>query len=1081
MTSPTSTKWPRLLPGLAFGVICALLLAAASTLTRATAQSAGSGGDQPRILSVQLDSADVVVRVQVPAGTKKITLESRTRLGAGAWTPVKVLQLDGTAQVSELRLTRSRNLEVLRVRSDSSQPLPAAFYQGTNTFNGATSTTAPSGSNGQFAPGGVVDTMAPGTPTASTSRTVVESDIWKFDGNTLYFFNQYRGLQVVDMSKPDAPLITGTLPLPASGEDMYVVDDRHVALLANGPCSNNGNNSQVLLVDVSSNAPAVVATVPIPGYIQESRLVGTALYVASQAYQQITVPPKPDGTGTDQWQWGTVITSIDLSDPATPVVRDTLWYNGYGNVIMATDQFLFVVSQVGYNWWQSGVHIIDISQPDGTMTALAGISAAGYIADKFKLNVSGDVLEMVSQIYNYNGQLMRTVIETVSLASPASPVKLGQLEVGQGDALYATRFDGDLAYIVTYKRVDPLWVVDLKDPANPKIAGQVQVPGYSSFIFPLGDRLVTVGIDMSNSWRTAVSLFDVHDPANPSLLDKVAIGTQWSWSEANYDEKAFTVLPDAGLVMLPYEGWYSNNIAMGVQLIDLGTNSLAARGVIKHAMQPRRATLFTDRVISISGQELLTVNVANRDEPAVTSDLQLSWTVNRLLLAGDYVIEIANPVGWLGIGNPALRVVRASDPDTLLTALDFTNGLPVTGATLRDGMLYVTQSPSYTWYWLAPLANLNGSDGSTNTATVTTNLYLSVFDLSHLPEVRLSGQTGAGITNVYGFSSLVPLWVKPDLLVWSGGNSYFWPIMAQTAGIAVDSFAPWPWYGNQGSGHLLAFDVQSPTQPQFLNDTSLTSSNYWWGFSQAFSVDDLIYVGHQGSEYITTTNTSGQTVSGGSNGVKADGTIETNAPPVGYWVTRYYMDVVDYADPANPTQRDPVNIPGALQGVAYDGALLYTSAPHWDSKGYTDWTSYLDASAYDGVSASLVASMALPNSWPAPLLVVGNDVLLGTGTNSTLDTWTVDTSRQFARLGSVKLDASAQTLARFGNLLVAQQYGPYVLFNAADPANLVKLGEASQSTCIWGDLNAADGNLVQGLWLPLGDYGVWQIPIPSQQ
>ena len=121
-------------------------------------------------------------------------------------------------------------------------------------------------------------------------------------------------------------------------------------------------------------------------------------------------------------------------------------------------------------------------------------------------------------------------------------IKLGELEIGMGERLRATRFADKLVYVVTFFQIDPLWVVDLSNPATPRITGSVDVPGWSTFIQPLDHQLVTVGIETNH---VAVSLFDVANPAAPALLSRVRLGENYSWSEANWDEKAFTVLPDA--------------------------------------------------------------------------------------------------------------------------------------------------------------------------------------------------------------------------------------------------------------------------------------------------------------------------------------------------------------------------------------------------------------------------------------------------------------------------------------------------------------------------------------------------------
>src|SRR5690606_23719640 len=119
-------------------------------------------------------------------------------------------------------------------------------------------------------------------------RTVVESDIWKLDGDTLYFFNQYRGLQIIDVSAPDAPAVTGAYDLAAAGEQMYLIDSQKVVLLARDTCSWYGDSSEsrVVLLDAASGEPELVAQLPVKGYIVESRLVGSALYVVANSYQQ---------------------------------------------------------------------------------------------------------------------------------------------------------------------------------------------------------------------------------------------------------------------------------------------------------------------------------------------------------------------------------------------------------------------------------------------------------------------------------------------------------------------------------------------------------------------------------------------------------------------------------------------------------------------------------------------------------------------------------------------------------------------------------------------------------------------------
>jgi hypothetical protein len=657
----------RSLVRLSFALLIATAVNAAIVGTAKAASTPASSAatlNGPTISSIRLEGTNVAVTAQIPAGVNVVTLEGRTRVGAGGWVPRAVLHLDGAGGEVTFHSARSGNLELLRVRGETTATLPASFYQGTKTFAGPAGVSGPAGPPVFASAGDAARTPAP-APT-DANRTVVESDIWKIANDTLYFFNQYRGLQVIDVTSPDKPVVRGTLELPAAGEQMYLLDNGYVVLLARDGCGwdANGPVSMVLIVKVVGGVPALAAQLPIRGNIQESRLVGTALYVSAETYRTNFLSPTPDGKTSETWEWGSLISAFDLADPSQPVARESLWSPGYGNVITATDRLLFVATQGTdpNNWWQSDVRVIDISAPNGSIKDLAKLRPQGRVADKFKMDLNGDVFTVISEKNDQratppNSSLV-TKLETFSLTTPTDPKKLGELELGHGERLFATRFDNDRVYVVTFFLKDPLWVVDLADPANPKLSGQLEVPGWSTYIQPLGDRLVTVGIDNSNSWRVAVSLFDVKDPTKPSLLSRVPLGDNYSWSEVNSDEKALTVLPDAGLILVPYQGNTTNGYASRVQLIDLGAASLTARGVIEHRLQPRRATLYGNRVLSISGLELITVDATDRDHPAVTADTALSWPVDRLFVQGNYLIEISNGNTW-NSQDPTLRVTLA--------------------------------------------------------------------------------------------------------------------------------------------------------------------------------------------------------------------------------------------------------------------------------------------------------------------------------------------------------------------------------------------------------------------------------------
>lgn len=1033
--------------------------------------------ESPVIAGVELRKGKAIVHGRIPAGLRKVTLESRTRLGTGTWVPRSVLRLDGTGGDIEMELPIGPQHEMLRLRADASEPLPASFYEGTNRFNGQL------GSTGDAWPmvlaGGAEDAnkrFDTATSAPPTNREVVESDIWQIRGETLYFFNQYRGLQVIDLANPNQPVVRGTLPLPAGGEQMYVLTSGHAVLLVRDNCAYGTDvQSQIVIVD-TKETPFVVAKLPVSGTIQESRLVGEALYVASQTYRPI------EGSKDGSWEWGTVVTSFDLANPTAPAKRQTQWYPGYGHVITATDRYLFVAIR-DVRWeGPSRVQCIDISSPDGTMEARGVVTPAGQVKDKFKMNLEGDVFSVISEqwITSSNRWTTVTQVETFSMADPASPRRLGQLPLAHGEQLYATRFADKRVYVVTFLRIDPLWIVDLSDPANPTISGELEIPGWSTFMQPWGDRLVTVGIDNTNGWRVAVQLFDVSDVRKPTLLSKVPLGENHSWSEANSDEKAFTMLPEAGLILLPYQGHTTNGFASKVQLIDLTKDTLTARGAIEHQMSPRRATALGNRIVSISGRELLTVDAADRDRPAVVHTLELSWQVNRVWNVGSYLLEINDGNQWMAT-DPVLHLVKTDAADEVISRHALPAGLPVVGAVRKEDRLYVLQGKprEILWTWLEK------EQISQPTSTNEGRLILSIFNLAELPALNLLGRTETSTAAEWGYyGDLKPLWPKAGLLVWSSQGGGWWyrgpMLFDEVAGVGLGRIAPW--YGGQG-GRLLAFDVTNAAAPRWMSETLVGAGWNSWNYGEAFAADGLVFLSHQTNEFIEGLLLPDQKRPEPVVTVNADGIKETNQPPFGVWMQRYFLDVVDFADAANPTIRPPANIPGSLKGIARNGALIYTQGSHWNDRGETDGSEWIDASAYDGVQASLIRSLALPKEWPHPVAIRDDILFIGrpsaNTTTGTLEQWQLTSSGDFVTLSKFPLTEAAQGIYLLDGWLAVQRNRGLDVLSVDNPSLPVWLGSAEIAGCVWPDFTKLTGSPTSGFWLPLGDYGV--LPLTLKQ
>ncbi|MGD9753914.1 MAG: beta-propeller domain-containing protein, partial [Acidimicrobiia bacterium] len=130
-------------------------------------------------------------------------------------------------------------------------------------------------------------------------------------------------------------------------------------------------------------------------------------------------------------------------------------------------------------------------------------------------------------------------------------------ELGKGERIYAVRFIGTNGYVVTFRQTDPLYVVDLADPAAPRVTGELKINGYSAYLHPLSDgRLLGVGQDATDEGRVTgaqVSIFDVSDPAAPTRTATFTMPQ--SNLSTEYDYKAFLYWAPEELVLLPYNSY----------------------------------------------------------------------------------------------------------------------------------------------------------------------------------------------------------------------------------------------------------------------------------------------------------------------------------------------------------------------------------------------------------------------------------------------------------------------------------------------------------------------------------------------
>lgn len=481
------------------------------------------------------------------------------------------------------------------------------------------------------------DYGAPGEDTATegegeAEREVVEPDVIRRDGNLLYVLNQYRGLSIVDL---DTDTLVAQAPTYGYPRDLYLVGDRAYVLVAYaGNIEEDGGafsfdiSSRVYVLDVSDPAStAIVGEFDLAGDLVDSRLVGDVLYAISAEYEWyyeggggVAVDTEVVKAQTSS-SW---VTSVNVADPENIYQADQMSFEGYGNVIQANNSAIFVAAS-DWNTGDSVITYIDISDAAGAIAVRDAIQVHGNVADQYKMDAYNKVLRVVSNTWWPNRDVYVT---TVDLSNPDALAVLGEVTIpgAAGETLFATRFDGPRGYVVTYFMKDPLFVLDLSDPANPVVAGSLEIPGWSTHIEPRGDRLVALGVDDTEGREVKVSLFDVSDPTAPAELDVESFGDGWSWSSAYSDVKAFTVLDD--MIIVPFSGWSESAGGFErLQFIGYTGNSLEKYGYVDVQGQVLRSFQYGDPYYGVTTEQVARIDASDPNAPAVVKSIPLAENV----------------------------------------------------------------------------------------------------------------------------------------------------------------------------------------------------------------------------------------------------------------------------------------------------------------------------------------------------------------------------------------------------------------------------------------------------------------------
>lgn len=379
-------------------------------------------------------------------------------------------------------------------------------------------------------------------------------------------------MQVIEVDISDEPEVVRTMTIDGALVSGRMIDDSVRLVLQSGPVGfewsyPSGSGLRAERKAIEENRQIIRESTEenwIPYYVvtdASGQVTGEGTLIDCER-----VSHPEDFSGLDMLS----VVTIDIGDGLE--VIDATGVLAAGDTVFASENSLFVATQDWgtWTWLQTGreedrpegpetaIHMFDISDAASTRYVASG-SVEGYLLNQFAMDEHDDMLRVASTTSpNWWGSAADSE-SRVTVLRPVSGklVRIGTVDgLGVTEQIYSVRFLGDVAYVVTFRQTDPLYTIDLSNPRDPRMVGELKIPGYSAYLHPIGEDLVLgVGQDATDDGAvqgSQVSVFDVSDITDPTRLDVLTLGRGTS-SQVEYDHHAF--LHWDGLTMIPVQQW----------------------------------------------------------------------------------------------------------------------------------------------------------------------------------------------------------------------------------------------------------------------------------------------------------------------------------------------------------------------------------------------------------------------------------------------------------------------------------------------------------------------------------------------
>jgi uncharacterized secreted protein with C-terminal beta-propeller domain len=427
---------------------------------------------------------------------------------------------------------------------------------------------------------------------------VDEADLVKTDGDYIYLIRgtQYatgnREMLIIKAYPPQQAevLYKFIWPKGVAPMELFVNGDKLIVFVSKydyevSPEAWGASKAEVCVYNIQDRSmPELVRNITIDGSYVSSRMVGDFVYVVitTPAYIFNDMIPLPTISTSDtvlriaasdiyyseaadvSYVFTTVL-SFSVKDDVLPFVTKTVLMGATSTIYVSLENIYLAMTKVDVQRFSPGFYeetlLFRIGAVNGNIELVAEGSVPGRVLNQFSLDEYRGYLRVATttgQVWSAAGMSEQ---QNHVYVLDASLKIVGRIEnIAPGERIYSARFIGDRGYIVTFKKVDPFFVIDVKDPFSPKILGWLKIPGFSDYLHPLDDDHIlgigkdTVGAEEGDfAWYQGmkISIFDVTNVSSPVELSKYEIGDRGTDSPALYDHKALLFDLDRNMLVIP--------------------------------------------------------------------------------------------------------------------------------------------------------------------------------------------------------------------------------------------------------------------------------------------------------------------------------------------------------------------------------------------------------------------------------------------------------------------------------------------------------------------------------------------------